>query len=156
MGYLLYWPKFVSSADILIFPNRFFLSVLCILRFFFIIFAYTLQHDTDHFVIVIIRPPVTFDSLQSHSFVVQGFRGRSKNVYSIAVRRVHKALQYQYVSRKLKKRDMRSVSMVACIMSPFLLFMIIYENLLAFVQENLRNKTFSSCLHSLLKMEANV
>ena len=33
-------------------------------------------------------------------------------MYSIAVRRVHKALQYQYVSRKLKKRDMRSVGIV--------------------------------------------
>ena len=41
----------------------------------------------------------------------QGFRGRSKNCYSLAVRRVHKALQYQYVSRRLKKRDMRSVSL---------------------------------------------
>lgn len=41
---------------------------------------------------------------------VQGFRGRSKNCYSLAVRRVHKALQYQYTSRRLKKRDMRSVS----------------------------------------------
>lgn len=40
----------------------------------------------------------------------QGFRGRSKNCYSIAIRRVHKALQYQYVSRRLKKREMRSVS----------------------------------------------
>ena len=40
----------------------------------------------------------------------QGFRGRSKNCYSLAVRRVQKALQYQYVSRRLKKRDMRSVS----------------------------------------------
>lgn len=42
--------------------------------------------------------------------VFQGFRGRSKNCYSIAIRRVHKALQYQYVSRRLKKREMRSVS----------------------------------------------
>lgn len=41
--------------------------------------------------------------------VFQGFRGRSKNCYSIAIRRVHKALQYQYVSRRLKKREMRSL-----------------------------------------------
>ena len=41
---------------------------------------------------------------------LQGFRGRSKNCYSIAIRRVQKALQYQYISRKLKKREMRSVS----------------------------------------------
>ena len=40
----------------------------------------------------------------------QGFRGRAKNCYSIAVRRVQKALQYQYISRRLKKREMRSVS----------------------------------------------
>lgn len=40
---------------------------------------------------------------------MQGFRGRRKNCYSLAVRSVHKALQYQYISRKLKKRDMRKV-----------------------------------------------
>jgi len=41
--------------------------------------------------------------------LAKGFRGRSKNCYSIAVRRVQKALQYQYVSRRLKKREMRSL-----------------------------------------------
>ncbi|XP_031571264.1 uncharacterized protein LOC116305477 [Actinia tenebrosa] len=41
--------------------------------------------------------------------LAKGFRGRSKNCYSLAVRRVQKALQYQYVSRHLKKRDMRSL-----------------------------------------------
>ncbi|XP_065842428.1 large ribosomal subunit protein bL20-like [Oscarella lobularis] len=41
--------------------------------------------------------------------LAKGFRGRSKNCYSLAVRRVHKALQYQYTSRRLKKRDMRSL-----------------------------------------------
>ena len=40
---------------------------------------------------------------------MQGFRGRRKNCYSLAVRSVHKALQYQYISRRLKKRDMRKV-----------------------------------------------
>jgi large subunit ribosomal protein L20 len=39
--------------------------------------------------------------------LAKGFRGRSKNCYSLAIRRVHKALQYQYISRRLKKRDMR-------------------------------------------------
>lgn len=41
--------------------------------------------------------------------LAKGFRGRSKNCYSIAIRRVHKALQYQYISRRLKKREMRSL-----------------------------------------------
>ncbi|EDO38461.1 predicted protein [Nematostella vectensis] len=41
--------------------------------------------------------------------LAKGFRGRSKNCYSIAIRRVQKALQYQYTSRRLKKRDMRSL-----------------------------------------------
>ncbi|KAK3709921.1 hypothetical protein QZH41_020030 [Actinostola sp. cb2023] len=44
-----------------------------------------------------------------HCFENKGFRGRSKNCYSLAVRRVHKALQYQYASRRLKKREMRSL-----------------------------------------------
>ncbi|CAH3036564.1 large ribosomal subunit protein bL20 [Pocillopora verrucosa] len=41
--------------------------------------------------------------------LAKGFRGRSKNCYSIAIRRVHKALQYQYISRRLKKREMRAL-----------------------------------------------
>lgn len=47
--------------------------------------------------------------------LAKGFYGRAKNVYSIAVKRVHKGLQHAYVSRKLKKRDMRSVSVFTCI-----------------------------------------
>ncbi|XP_062505916.1 large ribosomal subunit protein bL20-like [Corticium candelabrum] len=41
--------------------------------------------------------------------LAKGFRGRAKNCYSISVRRVQKALQYQYISRRLKKRDMRQL-----------------------------------------------
>ena len=40
---------------------------------------------------------------------VQGFRGKRKNCYSIAVRAAHRAMQYSYIGRKLKKRDMRVV-----------------------------------------------
>ena len=42
----------------------------------------------------------------------QGFRGRAKNCYSIAVRAAHKALQHAYRGRRLKKRDMRRVSFI--------------------------------------------
>lgn len=38
----------------------------------------------------------------------KGFYGRRKNCWTIAVRAVHKAWQYAYIGRKLKKRDMRS------------------------------------------------
>ncbi|XP_057300542.1 50S ribosomal protein L20-like [Hydractinia symbiolongicarpus] len=41
--------------------------------------------------------------------LAKGFRGRRKNCYSLAVRSVHKALQRQYMSRKLKKRDIRKL-----------------------------------------------
>ncbi|KAJ7385034.1 Ribosomal protein L20 [Desmophyllum pertusum] len=41
--------------------------------------------------------------------LAKGFCGRSKNCYSIAIRRVHKALQYQYIGRRLKKREMRQL-----------------------------------------------
>eukprot|EP01113_Clastostelium_recurvatum_P029020 TRINITY_DN3504_c0_g1_i4.p1 TRINITY_DN3504_c0_g1~~TRINITY_DN3504_c0_g1_i4.p1 ORF type:complete len:141 (+),score=7.63 TRINITY_DN3504_c0_g1_i4:43-465(+) len=39
----------------------------------------------------------------------KGFRGRAKNCKSIARERVDKALQYAYISRKLKKRQFRSL-----------------------------------------------
>ena len=39
--------------------------------------------------------------------LAKGFRKRSKNCYSIAIRKVHKSLKYEYISRRLKKRDMR-------------------------------------------------
>eukprot|EP00538_Stauroneis_constricta_P014102 CAMPEP_0119568546 /NCGR_PEP_ID=MMETSP1352-20130426/39196_1 /TAXON_ID=265584 /ORGANISM="Stauroneis constricta, Strain CCMP1120" /LENGTH=126 /DNA_ID=CAMNT_0007617965 /DNA_START=116 /DNA_END=496 /DNA_ORIENTATION=- len=35
----------------------------------------------------------------------KGFRGRGKNCYSIAVRRVHKSWQYGYRDRRRKKRE---------------------------------------------------
>eukprot|EP01134_Creolimax_fragrantissima_P006639 CFRG6639T1 len=41
--------------------------------------------------------------------LAKGFRGRAKNCYSIATRRVFKALQHAYVSRRLKKRDFRKL-----------------------------------------------
>merc|ERR1711974_9912 len=41
--------------------------------------------------------------------LAKGFRGRRKNCYSLAIRAVHKALQRQYISRKLKKREMRKL-----------------------------------------------
>lgn len=39
--------------------------------------------------------------------LAKGFRGRSKNCYAIAKHRVQKALQYAYVERRLRKRNMR-------------------------------------------------
>src|SRR5256885_1174662 len=41
--------------------------------------------------------------------LAKGFRGRSKNCINLATARVEKALQYAYTSRKLKKRDFRSL-----------------------------------------------
>ncbi|KAK3238360.1 54S ribosomal protein L20 mitochondrial [Cymbomonas tetramitiformis] len=41
--------------------------------------------------------------------LAKGFRGRSKNCIRIARASVEKALQYAYISRKLKKRDYRSL-----------------------------------------------
>jgi large subunit ribosomal protein L20 len=39
--------------------------------------------------------------------MAKGYRGRSKNCYHIAVRRVEKALQYAYRDRRNRKRDFR-------------------------------------------------
>ncbi|KAK5575310.1 hypothetical protein RB653_010568 [Dictyostelium firmibasis] len=39
--------------------------------------------------------------------LAKGFYGRSKNCKSLARERVEKGLEYNYVSRKLKKRDFR-------------------------------------------------
>jgi len=55
------------------------------------------------------RPPNRALKREKILALAKGFRGRSKNCYSIAIRRVQKALQYQYISRKLKKREMRSL-----------------------------------------------
>uniref|UniRef100_A0A7S0XXM4 50S ribosomal protein L20 n=2 Tax=Hemiselmis andersenii TaxID=464988 RepID=A0A7S0XXM4_HEMAN len=41
--------------------------------------------------------------------IVKGFRGRAKNCFRIAHQAAEKALQNQYYSRKLIKRDMRSL-----------------------------------------------
>ena len=39
----------------------------------------------------------------------KGFRGRSKNCYSIALERVEKALHYATRDRKVRKRDFRAL-----------------------------------------------
>ena len=39
--------------------------------------------------------------------LAKGFKGRSKNCYGLAIRRVHRKLQYQYRDRKVKKRLVR-------------------------------------------------
>lgn len=41
--------------------------------------------------------------------MAKGYRGRSKNCYTIALRRVEKALQYAYRDRRVKKRNFRSL-----------------------------------------------
>eukprot|EP00457_Paulinella_chromatophora_P018458 gb/GEZN01019782.1/.p1 GENE.gb/GEZN01019782.1/~~gb/GEZN01019782.1/.p1 ORF type:complete len:201 (+),score=19.82 gb/GEZN01019782.1/:62-664(+) len=41
--------------------------------------------------------------------LAKGFQGRSKNCFQLAKPLVHKALQYAYIGRKLKKRDMRKL-----------------------------------------------
>ena len=39
--------------------------------------------------------------------MAKGYRGRGKNVYSVALQRVQKALQYAYRDRRVKKREVR-------------------------------------------------
>mmetsp|Transcript_45571 Transcript_45571/g.87140 ORF Transcript_45571/g.87140 Transcript_45571/m.87140 type:complete len:128 (-) Transcript_45571:331-714(-) len=41
--------------------------------------------------------------------LAKGFRGRAKNCIRVARQAVEKALQYQYISRRLKKRDARKL-----------------------------------------------
>ncbi len=41
--------------------------------------------------------------------LAKGYRGRSKNCYSIALERVEKALQYAYRDRRTKKRNFRGL-----------------------------------------------
>lgn len=41
--------------------------------------------------------------------MAKGFRGRSKNCFRIALRRVEKSLQYAYRDRRTKKRDFRAL-----------------------------------------------
>eukprot|EP01126_Amoeba_proteus_P009865 TRINITY_DN13772_c0_g1_i1.p1 TRINITY_DN13772_c0_g1~~TRINITY_DN13772_c0_g1_i1.p1 ORF type:complete len:292 (-),score=65.00 TRINITY_DN13772_c0_g1_i1:118-912(-) len=40
--------------------------------------------------------------------LTKGYRGRTKNNYTLARRQVARSLNYQYISRKLRKRDVRS------------------------------------------------
>ena len=39
--------------------------------------------------------------------LAKGFKGRSKNVFGVALRKVHRAVQFAYRDRKAKKRTMR-------------------------------------------------
>ena len=41
--------------------------------------------------------------------MAKGFRGRSKNTFRAAIRRVEKGLQYAYRDRKVKKREFRKL-----------------------------------------------
>lgn len=41
--------------------------------------------------------------------ITKGFRGRIRNVYSVAARAAERAKQYSYIGRKLKKRDFRKL-----------------------------------------------
>ena len=41
--------------------------------------------------------------------MAKGYRGRSKNVFTVAVEKVEKALQYAYRDRRAKKRSFRAL-----------------------------------------------
>ena len=41
--------------------------------------------------------------------LAKGYRGRSKNVFRVAVEKVEKALQYAYRDRRTKKRNFRAL-----------------------------------------------
>ena len=41
--------------------------------------------------------------------LAKGYRGRSKNVYKVAIERVEKGLQYAYRDRRLRKRTFRAL-----------------------------------------------
>ena len=41
--------------------------------------------------------------------LAKGFRGRSKNCFTIAIERVERSLQYAYRDRKVRKRDFRAL-----------------------------------------------
>ena len=41
--------------------------------------------------------------------MAKGYRGRSKNVFRVAIERVEKALQYAYRDRRAKKRSFRAL-----------------------------------------------
>jgi large subunit ribosomal protein L20 len=50
-----------------------------------------------------------------HKKVLQqtkGFRGRAKNCFRVAIRKLHKAWQYAYKHRKAKKREFRGLWIV--------------------------------------------
>ena len=39
--------------------------------------------------------------------LVKGFKGKGNSCYSVAIRRLHKSLQYQYRDRRAKRRQIR-------------------------------------------------
>ena len=41
--------------------------------------------------------------------MAKGYRGRSKNVFRVAIEKVEKALQYAYRDRRAKKRNFRTL-----------------------------------------------
>lgn len=41
--------------------------------------------------------------------MAKGYRGRSKNVFTVAIEKVEKALQYAYRDRRAKKRNFRTL-----------------------------------------------
>jgi large subunit ribosomal protein L20 len=41
--------------------------------------------------------------------MAKGYRGRSKNVFRVAIEKVEKGLQYAYRDRRVKKRNFRSL-----------------------------------------------
>lgn len=44
----------------------------------------------------------------------KGYRGKSKNCFTVAIRRVHKAWQYAYRDRRVKKREWRRLWISRC------------------------------------------
>lgn len=44
--------------------------------------------------------------------LAEGYRGRSKNCFRVAIEKVEKALRYSYRDRKARKRDMRALWIV--------------------------------------------
>lgn len=58
---------------------------------------------------------VKSNSSKKHKKVIKlskGFRGRAKNCFRIAIRRLQKSWEHSYVGRKIKKRDIRSLWIV--------------------------------------------
>lgn len=61
----------------------------------------------ERFVVPLFTMPGQSSKVKKVLKLAKGYRGRSKNTFRTAVRRVQKAQQYAYVGRKLKKRTAR-------------------------------------------------